>query len=127
MVIPGKKLRTSKVKQDVFVLAAVEDHIAPWRSSFKTTQLWGGKVKFVLSSAGHIAGIVNPPSKNAVHWTNDKPASDPDEWQAAATKHAEPRREEWARWLGQRAGGRATPPPICSKSQPSRSQGPATR
>jgi len=126
MVITGKKLRPSKVKQDVFVLAAVEDHIAPWRSSFKTTQLWGGKVKFVLSSSGHIAGIVNPPSKNAVHWTNDKPASDPDEWHAAATKHAETWWEEWARWIAQRAGGQATPPPIGSKDYPVLGDAPGT-
>src|SRR5262249_1498506 len=88
MVVKGKKLQLSRIKQDVFILAAVEDHIAPWRSSFKTTQLWGGPVHFVLSSSGHIAGIVNPPSKTSVHWTNDKLSADADEWQAGATKHA---------------------------------------
>jgi polyhydroxyalkanoate synthase len=126
MVIAGKKLRPSKVKQDAFILAAVEDHIAPWRSSFKTTQLWGGRVKFVLSSSGHIAGIVNPPGKNAVHWTNDKPASDPDQWQASATKHAETWWEEWARWIGQRAGDRKPPPPIGSKDYPVLGDAPGT-
>jgi polyhydroxyalkanoate synthase subunit PhaC len=58
LVVAGKHLRPSTVGQDAFVLAAVEDHITPWKSSFKTTLLLPGKVRFVLSSAGHIAGIV---------------------------------------------------------------------
>jgi len=116
MVIAGKKLRPSHIKQDVFILAAIEDHIAPWRSSYKTTQLWGGRVHFVLSSSGHIAGIVNPPSKTAIYWTNDKLTSDPDEWQAKAVKHTETWWEEWARWIGKRAGAHQSPPPIGSKA-----------
>jgi polyhydroxyalkanoate synthase len=126
MVIAGKKLRPSKVKQDAFILAAVEDHIAPWRSSFKTTQIWGGPVTFVLSSSGHIAGIVNPPSKTAVHWTNDKPAKDPDEWQASAAKHTETWWEEWARWISVRGGARKTPQPIGSKDFPPLTDAPGT-
>src|SRR5262249_40989080 len=88
------------IKQDAFVLAAIDDHIAPWRSQFKTPQLVGGRTKFVLSSSGHIAGIVNPPSKSAVHWTNDRTVADPDLWLAGATK----RNETW-RGGGGRAGG----------------------
>jgi polyhydroxyalkanoate synthase len=108
----GKRLPTSNVKQDVYILAAVEDHIAPWRSSFKTTGLLGGHVKFVLSSAGHIAGIVNPPSKNAVHWTNDQLVADPDAWLASATKHQETWWEDWAHWIAQRAGEERLPPQL---------------
>jgi polyhydroxyalkanoate synthase len=118
MVVDGKRLDLSKVKQDVFILAAVEDHIAPWRSSFKTTSVWGGKVQFVLSSAGHIAGVVNPPSKTAVHWTNNKHAADPDTWLASATKHQETWWEEWARWMSQRAGAQKPPPPMGSDAFP---------
>jgi len=126
MVIGGKQLRLSRAKQDVFILAAVEDHIAPWRSSFKTTQLWGGRVHFVLTSAGHIAGIVNPPSKNAAYWTNDKLVADADAWQAAAKKHSETWWEEWARWMSHRAGPRKAPPGIGSKQYPPLGDAPGT-
>jgi polyhydroxyalkanoate synthase len=115
MVVAGKKLRLDRIKQDVFILAAVEDHIAPWRASFKTTQLWGGRVQFVLTSSGHIAGIVNPPSESAVHWTNDQLSPDPNEWQAAATKHRGTWWQEWTRWISKRAGARRAPPPIGTK------------
>src|SRR5258708_39741379 len=61
----GKRLVLSKVNQEVYILAAVEDHIAPWRTSYKTTQLLAGKNQFLLNSSGHIAGDVNPPRKTA--------------------------------------------------------------
>jgi polyhydroxyalkanoate synthase subunit PhaC len=118
MVVAGQHLRPSTIRQDAFILGAVEDHITPWRSSFKSTGIFGGKVHFVLSSAGHIAGIVNPPHKNAVHWVNDKLDPDPDVWRAGATRHGETWWEEWARWIGARAGVRRAPPPMGSKMYP---------
>ncbi|HEU0054971.1 MAG TPA: hypothetical protein VFQ39_17415, partial [Longimicrobium sp.] len=101
-----------------FVLAAVDDHIAPWRSQFQTTRLLGGNTRFVLSSSGHIAGIVNPPSKCAVHWTNDHLQADAEVWLAGATRHAETWWEEWSRWIGARAGARGLPPPLGGDGHP---------
>jgi polyhydroxyalkanoate synthase len=118
MVLGGRKLRLSDVKQDAFVLAAVDDHIAPWRSQFKSTRLLGGKTKFVLSNSGHIAGIVNPPSKNTVHWVNDQLQEDPDLWLAGATRRSETWWEEWTRWIDRRAGERGAPPAMGSKQHP---------
>jgi polyhydroxyalkanoate synthase len=126
MIIAGKKLRLERAKQDVFIVAAIDDHIAPWRSSFKTTQLWGGQVHFVLSNAGHIAGIVNPPSKNAIYWTNDKLVADPDAWQAEAIKHDETWWEEWARWIAKRAGAHRPAPAIGSKDFPPLEEAPGS-
>jgi polyhydroxyalkanoate synthase len=118
MVVAGKRLQPSSIKQDAFVLAAVDDHIAPWRSQFKTTALLGGKTRFVLSSSGHIAGIVNPPSKNAVHWVNDRLLGDPELWLAGATRRGETWWEEWSRWIDVRAGERVPPPPMGSEKHP---------
>lgn len=112
LVLGGRRLRPSAITQDAFVLAAVEDHIAPWRTQFKTTRLLGGETRFVLSSSGHVAGIVNPPSKSAAHWTNDDLPADPDLWLAGATRHAETWWVEWSRWIEARAGERAAPPPL---------------
>src|SRR5215813_709525 len=126
LVSQGKKLVLSKIKQDVYILAAIEDHIAPWRSSYKSTQLFSGRTKFVLSSSGHIAGIVNPPSKTAVHWTNPKLPADPEAWLLGATKHQETWWEDWARWMSERAGPRRDPPAIGSKAHPPISDAPGT-
>jgi polyhydroxyalkanoate synthase subunit PhaC len=119
MVLAGVQLRPSRLRQDTYLVGAVEDHITPWRSSFKTTGLLAGKVRFVLSNAGHIAGIVNPPgSKSSVHWTNDRLQPDPEAWRAAATRHEGTWWEDWAKWIGSRAGGRGAPPPMGSKAHP---------
>ncbi len=118
LVVAGQHLRPSTIRQDAFILAAVDDHITPWKSSFKTTRLLAGKVRFVLSSSGHIAGIVNPPNKNAVYWVNDKPEADPELWRADASRRNESWWEEWARWIGARAGALGPPPPMGDSSHP---------
>ncbi len=59
----GVKLDVAKIKTPCFVLATQEDHIAPWTSIYPTTQVLGGDVEFVLGGSGHIAGVINPPSK----------------------------------------------------------------
>ena len=80
---------------DAYVLAAKEDHIAPWMSSFATPGLLGGDARFVLTSSGHMAGIVNPPGPKRRYWTNDAAAGDgeagpeaAEAWLAVADEHA---------------------------------------
>ncbi len=53
-----------RVDLPAYVLATVEDHIVPWRSAYRTTGLFGGDTRFVLGASGHIAGVINPASKN---------------------------------------------------------------
>jgi polyhydroxyalkanoate synthase subunit PhaC len=104
LVIGGERLDPAKVEVDTYVLSAVDDHIVPWMSGYKTTQLLGGNNRFVLSTSGHIAGIVNPPSPKAKHWTNDDLPPDPEEWKAGAQLRDETWWEDWARWIAQRGG-----------------------
>ena len=88
MELAGQQLDLEKVDQDLYFLSAEQDHIAPWRSSYAGARLPGGKVRFVLSNSGHIAGIVNPPSPKSIHHVleGDQPLpADPDQWFAAAT------------------------------------------
>ena len=92
------------------MLSAVDDHIVPWTSGYKTTQLLGGKHRFVLSTSGHIAGIVNPPSPKAKHWTNDSLPADPHEWKADAELSDGTWWEDWATWIADR-GGEMVPAP----------------
>ena len=66
--VGGQKVDPGKVEIDTYVLSAVDDHIVPWESGYKTAHLLGGRNRFVLSTSGHIAGIVNPPGPKAKHW-----------------------------------------------------------
>ena len=71
MEIAGETLNIKSVDQDLYFLAAEQDHIAPWRSSYTGARLPSGDVRFVLSNSGHIAGIVNPPNPKSKHWVAD--------------------------------------------------------
>lgn len=118
MTLAGTRLDLSRITSDAYVLSAKEDHIAPWRSAYATTGLLGGGRRFVLSSSGHVAGIVNPPSSKRRFWTNDEVPPTPDEWLAGSQEHAGSWWEDWAAWISQRAGDQRKPPPMGSKAHP---------
>lgn len=113
--LDGVHISLKDVEADVFLVGAENDHIAPWTSSYQSTQLLSGDVRFVLSSAGHIAGIVNPPSKKARYWTNEDQPADPSLWRQNATEHAESWWQYWADWMGERAGNQVKARAIGSK------------
>lgn len=102
--VDGVRLDPGQVDIDTYVLAAVDDHIVPWTSGYTTTQLLGGKRRFVLSSSGHIAGIVNPPSPKAKHWVNETLPADPLEWKANAQLVDATWWLDWIGWIGERGG-----------------------
>jgi polyhydroxyalkanoate synthase len=118
MELAGQQLDLEKVDQDLYFLSAEQDHIAPWRSSYAGARLPGGKVRFVLSNSGHIAGIVNPPSPKSIHHVleGDQPLpADPDQWLAAATTYPMTWWQDWAKWIAARAGAMQKPPPMGSR------------
>jgi polyhydroxyalkanoate synthase subunit PhaC len=123
----GERLSLKEITNDTFIVAAENDHIAPWKTSFASTQLLGGDVTFTLSTAGHIAGVVNPPSPKAKHWVaSDEAAADPDVWRQRATEVQGSWWETWTEWIGERAGGMRTPPPTGSEAHPPLGDAPGT-
>ena len=117
----GEHLTLKSVTQDTFIVAAENDHIAPWKTSFQSTGLLGGDVTFTLSTAGHIAGVVNPPSPKAKHWigtVGGDAEPDPDTWRANATEVQGSWWEPWRDWSKERGGAMRTPPPIGSDQYP---------
>ena len=108
--VDGTVLRAADVKQDAYVLSAIDDHIVPWTAAYRTATLLGGHNRFVLSTSGHIAGIVNPPSPKARHWTNDQIAASPEEWLQGAEQHQQTWWEDWASWIGERSGKKVDAP-----------------
>jgi len=123
----GERISLKEVTSDAFIVAAENDHIAPWKTSFTSTQLLGGDVTFTLSTAGHIAGVVNPPSPKAKHWVaSDEAAADPEVWRQRATEVQGSWWETWTEWIGERAGGMRTPPPTGSEAHPPLGDAPGT-
>jgi polyhydroxyalkanoate synthase len=95
----------SKVKVPMYFASTIEDHIAPWKSTYAGAQLFKGKVRFVLGGSGHIAGIINPPAANKYgYWTNDKLLSKPKDWLDTATQHPGSWWTDWAQWIMAHAG-----------------------
>ena len=120
--VEGQKLDPSLVDADTYVLSAVDDHIVPWKSGYKTTHILGGKSRFVLSTSGHIAGIVNPPSPKAKHWTNDLITPDSAEWKAGATLHDSTWWEDWSEWIAERGGPQVPAPETLGSASTPRSR-----
>jgi len=109
--IDGVALDLHAVENDVYAVASIEDHIAPWRSVYKITQMLGGDTRFRLGHSGHIAGIINAPgSGKGNYWSADATPADPDAWFAAAHKHAGSWWPDWLAWLVERAGERVPAP-----------------
>ena len=103
-----------------YVTGGVTDHLTPWTSCYRTTQLLGGPSTFVLSNAGHIQSLVNPPGNpKAVLWTGADPGPDPQGWLDGAQKHTGTWWTHWADWIiAQSAGTKAAPPQLGSAEHP---------
>jgi polyhydroxyalkanoate synthase subunit PhaC len=100
MEIDGFKLDLGDIAIPIFNLAAREDHIAPARSVFLGSQLFGGPVEFVVAGSGHIAGVVNPATKPKYQfWTNGRVEGDLETWLAKAEEHPGSWWPYWFEWL----------------------------
>ncbi|HEV8650854.1 MAG TPA: alpha/beta fold hydrolase [Actinomycetes bacterium] len=124
MELAGVRLDLDAITADLYLVGAQTDHITPWTSSYKTTQLVKGNTRFVLSSSGHIAGIVNPPSPKARYWTGDPTPPDPDAWLASAREQQGSWWQDWADWAKRQGGQRKKPPPMGSDAHPSMADAP---
>jgi len=107
MSIGGVKLDLGRVKLPIYELCAKEDHIAPAKSVFIGSRLFGGTVTYVLAGSGHIAGVINPPDKPKYqYWTNDKKAATLEAWQESATEHPGSWWPHYAGWLAEHSGAK---------------------
>ncbi len=108
--LAGQRLQLGDVTSDAYVVGAVNDHIVPWTASYQATALLGGEVRYVLSSGGHIAGIVNPPGSKAWFEVADQQPADAEGWRSAADRHAGTWWTDWDSWAAERAGPMVPPP-----------------
>ncbi len=103
----GGKLDLKAVKTPIYAMASKEDHIAPYRSVYRGTHLFGGPVTFILAGSGHIAGVINPPAAAKYnHWTNSKRPATAEAWLEGAVEAKGSWWPHWAAWLAERSGGK---------------------
>jgi polyhydroxyalkanoate synthase subunit PhaC len=126
MELAGHHLSLSEVKNDAYVVGAVNDHIVPWPASYQATRLLGGNVRYILSSGGHIAGIVNPPGPKAWFEAADSNLADSTAWRNAAVRQSGSWWEDWIRWAEPLAGDRVRPPGMGSSRHPATEEAPGT-
>jgi polyhydroxyalkanoate synthase len=122
--LAGQLLSLADVKSDVYIVGAVNDHIVPWPSSYMSAGLLGGSVRFVLSSGGHIAGIVNPPGPKAWYEVAGRNPPSAAPWREAAERHSGSWWQDWAPWADTRAGHLGPPPRMGSKRHPASGDAP---
>ncbi|SDE44957.1 PHA/PHB synthase family protein [Belnapia rosea] len=132
LIVPGKielkgePIDLGLVALDTYAVGAEKDHIVPWDAAWRITQLFGGKVRYVLASSGHIAGIINPPGGKGAYRTNETQAATPEEWRKAATKHDGSWWTDWTAWLAARSGEKNKPPPMGCAAHPPIADAPGT-
>jgi polyhydroxyalkanoate synthase len=108
--LAGVPIDLSKVKLPTYFVATEEDHIAPWKTTYKGAKHLGGTVSFVLGGSGHIAGIVNPPAANRYYyWTNEEMPVTPELWLEGAEQYVGSWWKDWQVWMERQNAGEKVP------------------
>lgn len=94
-----------KIKTPSYYLSTREDHIAPWKATYATTQLTSGPKTFTLAASGHIAGIVNSPvKKKYCYWSAENTPADPEKWLESAQEQKGSWWPHWQKWIKAHGG-----------------------
>ena len=105
VTVCGEPVDLRRVDLPTFLYASREDHIVPWHSAYDSVHILPGKKQFVLGASGHIAGVINPPTKKKrSHWTNARLPKTAQAWFDGATEHPGSWWPVWSGWLKPHAG-----------------------
>ena len=111
LTVLGTEVDLARVTVDSYVVAGVADHICPWQSCYRSAQLLGGKTRFVLSTSGHIAALVNPAgNKKSSYQVGDDVTADAGDWQRSAPTGQGSWWPDYAAWLAERSGAQVPAP-----------------
>ena len=127
--VEGVTIDLGAIENDIYLVAPVADHIAPWKSVLKLRDLVLGDVRFRLGRSGHIAGIVNPPtSGKGGYWKNDAATTaTPEAWLEGASEHAGSWWPDWLDWIRERSGPEIPrPSSVGSQKYPALEEAPGT-
>ena len=129
ITLKGEAIDLGRILQDTYAVGAEKDHIVPWDAAWRITQLFGGEVRFVRASSGHIAGIINPPGGKGTYWTRetgDSMVSTPEQWLQSASRHEGSWWPDWVEWLSSRSGRKGAPPQMGGSKHPPLQDAPGT-
>jgi polyhydroxyalkanoate synthase subunit PhaC len=127
----GKAVNLMSINCPIFCVATVKDHIAPWQSVYKLNLLTYVEIEFVLTSGGHNAGIVNPPTSNIGEFKSltrnrEERYINPESWLQVADSHQGSWWPHWNKWLSHLSGTNVKPPPMGSEAYPPLCNAPGT-
>jgi polyhydroxyalkanoate synthase subunit PhaC len=129
LTLGGETIDLGAISQPVYAVSAEDDHIAPWRQTFRTMNYVAGPKRFVLSSSGHILGIVNPPVKppKRKFWVGQAHRSDTaDGWHGGAETHPGSWWEDWMAWLKPQCGELRDAGAVATDTYPALADAPGT-
>jgi polyhydroxyalkanoate synthase subunit PhaC len=118
MRLLGRRIRLDLVDADVYYVGSKDDHITPWKGCYNSARLFPGDVRFILTSSGHLAGIVNPPGGRRRFQSDGDDTADAAAWSDSAQAHEGTWWTDWARWIRPRAGRRRPPPTMGNDDYP---------
>jgi polyhydroxyalkanoate synthase subunit PhaC len=128
MKVLGTPIDMSRITTDTYVAAGLTDHITPWHTCYRTTQMVSGHTQFVLCSSGHIQTVVADPKHPRLgYFLNPETPPSAEQWMAGAQRHEGSWWEHWAGWLAERSGQRvAAPASVGSPRFPPKESAPGT-
>ena len=103
--LQGKAINLGNITTETLLVGALQDHICPWHAGYRTRNLLGGKVEYLLSSGGHTTPMTSPTEDpRAKYYTNSDLSLNHDEWLAGAVEQDASWRSFWSDWLSKRSG-----------------------
>ena len=121
LTVAGEKIDLGRIVQPIYAVSAVDDHIAPWKQTFRINNQVAGERRYVLSSSGHILGVVNPPvtPPKREFWVADAERHETAEtWHDRAEHRAGSWWEDWLAWLQPKSGKLRAAPPLANAEHP---------
>lgn len=121
LVLAGRPIDLGRIEQPLYAVGAVQDHICPWKETFRICNMVNGPVKYILATEGHITGIVNPPSERSrkKYWAGETAGdTQPDPWLHGQQEHKGSWWTDWVSWLSERSQPMVQPPSMGSKKYP---------
>lgn len=129
LTLAGEKIDLGRIIQPLYSVSAEDDHIAPWRQTFRINNFVASSRRYVLSSSGHILGIVNPvvnPPKREYQVGAAERHDTPDEWRERAAHHQGSWWEDWMAWLKPKSGKLVAAPPVATQAFPALADAPGS-
>jgi polyhydroxyalkanoate synthase len=129
LTLGGRPIDLGRITQPLYAVGTEQDHIAPWKETFKVCGLVGGPVRYALATSGHILGIINPPvdPPKRKFWIADATGQrDPEAWRADIPKVPGTWWTDWVEWLRPQCGARKAPPSLGTEQYPPLADAPGT-